>query len=124
MHALKSCKKSTKNSFIPFIQIQPLLIFCSVNFSVTLFLFIFTFMFLFSHKPLVSWRPYRPLLKMVRSVIPKNKDISLMQPRYTDQSQEIDHCDKAVVQSTVLVSLLLVVLVVSPISIFLSWSKI
>ena len=48
-----------------------------------------------------------------------------MQPRYTDQSQEIYHCDKAVVvQSTVLVSLLSVVPTMSPISIFLSPSKI
>ena len=78
MHALKSCKKSTRNSFIPFIQIQPLLIFCSIYLSVTLLLFIFMFIFfLFSHKPLVSWRSYSPLLKMVQSVIPKNKDILL-----------------------------------------------
>ena len=47
-----------------------------------------------------------------------------MQPRYADQSQETYHCDKAVVQSTVLVSLLSVVPIVSPITIFLSWSKI
>ena len=47
-----------------------------------------------------------------------------MQPQYTDQSQEIYHCDKAVVQSIVLVSLLSVVPTTSPISIFLSWSKI